>query len=47
LRHLTYTKARDAIVQQWGVGRATAERDLAEARRVIALEFNAFNVSAR
>jgi len=44
LRHLTYTKARDAIVQQWGVGRATAERDIAAAKQLIALECNAIEV---
>ena len=46
LRHLTYTKARDTIVKQWDVGQATAERDIAAARRLIALEFNASEVRA-
>jgi hypothetical protein len=46
LRHLTYTKARDAIVKQWGVGQATAERDIAAAKQLIALELNAIEVRA-
>jgi hypothetical protein len=46
LRHLTYTKARDAIVKQWGVGQATAERDIAAARRLIVAEMDGMAVRA-
>lgn len=39
LRAMTYTKARDAIMAQFGVSLATAARDIAAARQLIALEF--------
>lgn len=44
LRHLTYTKARDAIMERWGVGRATAERDIRAARDLIASELDVAGV---
>lgn len=41
LRKKNYPKTRDAIMKQFGVSRATAERDIAKAKRVIAAELDA------
>ena len=46
LRTKTYSLARRAIMAQWGVSRATAERDIAAAKQLIALELDGMEVRA-
>ena len=46
LRTKTYSYARKAIMAQWGVSRATAERDIAAAKQLIALELDGMEVRA-
>ncbi|HEX7841014.1 MAG TPA: hypothetical protein VF469_26235, partial [Kofleriaceae bacterium] len=46
IRDLPYTAARQAIMDRWGVHRATAERDIAAAKQLIARELNGMETRA-
>ena len=46
LRTSTYSVARKAITERWGVSETTAERDLRAAKQLIALELDAIEVRA-
>lgn len=46
LREMTYNKARQAIMEHWGVSLGTASRDIAAARQLIGLELDVVSVRA-
>ncbi len=46
LRTMTYGAARTAIVKQWGINKSTAEKDIAAAKKLIALELDGMEVRA-